>query len=74
MTLRTLMRQAQGQAARLRRSSGSAIVVSRTMNDRKRIVICLDGTWQTMLVYRSPEVQIKSGPRMVADLQIKQLT
>ena len=31
-------------------------------------------TWQTMLVYRSPEVQIKFGPRMVADLQIKQLT
>ena len=44
------------------------------MTDEKRIVICLDGTWQTMLVYRSPEVQIKFGPRMVADLKIKQLT
>ena len=44
------------------------------MTNTKRIVICLDGTWQTLLVYRSPEVQIKFGPRMVADLHIKQLT
>jgi len=44
------------------------------MQQGKRIVICLDGTWQTLLVYRSPEVQIKLGPSMVADLRIKQLT
>ena len=40
----------------LRVPTDSAIVDSRPMNDRKRIVICLDGTWQKSTSV-SPETQ-----------------